>query len=105
MYQWGGAILFDIESDPLEEHELSAEHPDIVLALMRKLAEFNAAHIDQSTFPLPQAMRVSTWEPCGELPFCAAPWRGHAGSCGAHDDDSEDSVDSGPTGYAKHSEQ
>ena len=105
VYQWGGAILFDIESDPLEEHELSAEHPDIVLALTRKLAEFSAAHIDQSTFPLPEAMRASTWEPCDELPFCAAPWRGHAGSCGAHDDDSEDSVDSGPTGYAKHSEQ
>ena len=31
-------MLFDIESDPLEEHELSERYPDIVRDLAKKLA-------------------------------------------------------------------
>ena len=86
IFEWGGAMLFDIESDPLEEHEVSERYPDIVRDLAKKLALLNVSHIDQSTFPPVEDVGVPDFEKCGDGKKlrCAMPWLGPRGaSCPA----------------------
>lgn len=43
----GLTMLFDIEADPYEQHDLAAQRPDIVAMLMAKLQGYNDTHIPQ----------------------------------------------------------
>ena len=84
IYKWGGVLLFNIELDPLEEHDIRAGHESIVNEMVKALNIHNASHIDQSSF---HASDVDDYEPCGvsELGLtCATPWRGVKGSCQQH---------------------
>lgn len=40
-------MLFDLEADPLEQHEVSRSNPTVVASLMAKLQAFNATNIPQ----------------------------------------------------------
>jgi arylsulfatase A-like enzyme len=39
---WHGLLLFDLEADPAEQHDLSDEHPDVVDRLQRLIDDFRA---------------------------------------------------------------
>ena len=73
---WGGVFLFDIEHDPLEEHDLSAREPGLVAELLEALQRFNASQISQDDL---QA-GANNSEPCGSDceaggPLrCQVPW-------------------------------
>ena len=62
--------MFDIENDPLEEHELSAGEPDVVKELVAALAAYADLGISQDVEHDPDAKT----EACGEGLACAAPW-------------------------------
>merc|ERR1712008_20592 len=62
IYKWGGVLLFNIELDPLEEHDIRAGHESIVNEMVKALNIHNASHIDQSSF---HASDVDDYEPCG----------------------------------------
>ena len=70
LYSWGGVFLFDIESDGMEEHDLSASEPAVVQELLQALLEFNASHISQDVLNTPGVGS----EPCGDGLSCAVPW-------------------------------
>ena len=61
-YNWGAILLFDIENDPLEEHDLSATFPKLVQQMLAALVAFNNTHIDQSVEP---SHGAKTTETCG----------------------------------------
>ena len=42
-YNWGAILLFDIENDPLEEHDLAASQPAVVAELLASLVQYNAS--------------------------------------------------------------
>lgn len=69
IYKWGGILLFDIEQDPLEEHDISTGHLGIVDELVKALHAHNSSHIDQSTFSNRQTLPDK--EPCGNGLTCA----------------------------------
>lgn len=84
IYRWGGTLLFDIERDPLEEHDISAENESIVHELVKALSIHNSSRIDQSSL---HASSVADFEPCGPSQdglACATPWHGVNGSCQQH---------------------
>jgi hypothetical protein len=80
VYQYGSIFLYDIESDPLEEHELSASQPAVVAELLAALVRYNASQISQDT--MPDGGAAASHEPCGgtdpESPHnplsCSVPW-------------------------------
>ena len=82
IYKWGGILLFDIEQDPLEEHDISTGHLGIVDELVKALHAHNSSHIDQSTFS--NRRTLPDKEPCGNGLTCATPWLGVKGSCQGH---------------------
>jgi arylsulfatase B len=75
LYAWGATLLFDIEADPLEEHDLSADKPDVVTALTAALQAFVDQHISQDVYPDKGA---TTTEPCGDGLSCDVPWLPYA---------------------------
>lgn len=70
-YSWGSIWLFDIEKDPLEENDLSAEMPEKRDELLARLVAFNASQIDQGTHTNKSAVDM---EPCGQQLQCVVPW-------------------------------
>ena len=74
-YSWGVTLLFDIESDPLEEHDLSSSMPKIVLELSTALAKYNATMIDQDVMHgSPTGDTESCSSGTGKVLACAVPW-------------------------------
>lgn len=70
-YDWGAILLFDIENDPLEEHDLSARFPKLVQEMLAALVAFNDTHIDQG---VEKTSGAETTETCGNDLKCAVPW-------------------------------
>ena len=70
LYSWGALFLYDIENDPLEEHELSASQPDVVRELTAALEAYIQKGISQDVEHDPGAKT----EACGDGLACAAPW-------------------------------
>jgi hypothetical protein len=50
-YIKGGTFLFNVESDPYEEHEVSAQNPAVVAQLMKRLQVFLDKKIPQENYP------------------------------------------------------
>lgn len=48
----GTTLLFNIDDDPEERHDLAAEHPDVVAQLMAKLQMYNATNVPQINVPI-----------------------------------------------------
>ena len=63
-YDWGAILLFDIENDPLEEHDLSARFPKLVQEMLAALVAFNDTHIDQGVEKTSGAETTETCVPC-----------------------------------------
>ena len=40
---WHGLLLFDLEADPGEQHDVAAEHPDVVERLTKEIEAFDAS--------------------------------------------------------------
>ena len=80
IYKWGGVFLYDIEADPLEEHDISAGHAGIVDDLVKALHLHNSSQIDQSTYPNRRDGKPDS-EPCGGGLSCATSWLGVKESC------------------------
>src|SRR4029453_17700052 len=40
---WHGLLLFDLETDPGEQHDVAAEHPDVVQRLPKEIEAFDAS--------------------------------------------------------------
>ena len=70
-YSWGAVLLFDIEADPLEEHDLSATMPGTVTRLRAQLEAYARLNISQSTG---KARGARDTETCGDKLACAVPW-------------------------------
>lgn len=51
-YILGGTMLFDLEADPYEFHDVAAANPDVVQQLTARLLAWNASHIPQSNTPM-----------------------------------------------------
>ena len=48
-------LLFDLEADPYEQHDVAAEHPDVVMAALATLSEWGSdalARTDHGVDPL-----------------------------------------------------
>lgn len=83
VYTWGSVFLFDIESDPLEEKDISAAHPDVVAELLAALQAYNVTEISQD---VGHTHTVHDTELCGRNLACAVPWLPHDPSnrCKSH---------------------
>lgn len=66
----GGTWLFDVESDPYEQHNVAAQNPQIVAQLMAKLQAFNATQIPQDNFP------TDPLSDPARFGYVWTPWRG-----------------------------
>ena len=58
-YSWGVVLLFNIEEDPLEEHDLAGSNPDLVKELTQALDLYAAQQISQD---------VEKTGPCSLIP-------------------------------------
>ena len=70
LYTWGGVFLFNIETDPLEEHDLSSLLPDTVRDILQTLMAINATHINQDVMKSGAAPK----ERCAHGLMCDVPW-------------------------------
>ena len=52
-------LLFDVLADPSENHDLAAEHPEVVQALTRRLVDFRRQQPAQGVVPYEQAAPAS----------------------------------------------
>jgi len=74
-YQWGVVLLFDIENDPLEEHDLAARKPNVVASLIKALQKYNVTGISQDVNPI--VFKGPTTEKCGDNLACSVPFLPH----------------------------
>lgn len=73
-------MLFDLDNDPLEQHEVSRSNPTVVASLMAKLQAFNATNIPQENAPVDPRSSPShfgnvwtPWEGNPDPSQCASP--------------------------------
>ena len=64
--------LFDIEADPTESNDLSAEYPQVVSSLLAKLAGYNSTSLP-CYFP-PKTAAADPNNMPGELKGIVGPW-------------------------------
>ena len=67
----GGTLLFDIEADPLEEHDVATANPAVVQQLLARLQEFNASNIPQDNSAMDPASSPRRFHNVW------TPWRGN----------------------------
>ena len=70
LYTWGGVLLYNIDADPLEEHDLSSALPDTVRDILQAVEAINASQISQDVMK----SRSAPKERCGPGLTCAVPW-------------------------------
>ena len=84
-YIVGGTMLFDVEADMFEEHDVAAQHPDVVATLLARLQEFNNTHCGCALPPTtPAVPRASRSDPSSAAAGPVwLPWRGSSdpGTC------------------------
>jgi len=69
-YNFGGYWLFDLATDPLEQHDVAHQHEDVVKMLLDKLSSFNATHIPQDNPPMDPASNPNNFDGVW------TPWKG-----------------------------
>jgi arylsulfatase A-like enzyme len=60
---WGRLELYDLDTDPAEQHNLADRHPDIVAQLQRLMKE---AHVPSPLWPIPQPPKPKPVSPIGQ---------------------------------------
>ena len=90
VYGWGGVFLYDIESDPREEREISQLEPEVVKQMIEALNAYKGEHVSQSKGHLLDVHRggalaidqeecgIDGWiqETRGRHLYCNGPWSG-----------------------------
>ena len=58
--------LFNVSADPCEHHELSAQHPEIVAAMVKRIADYQATAVPpvKGQGCKPVINKKGAWRPC-----------------------------------------